>query len=184
VRHPRWGRGTRLQQFVQPIDFFPTICEALGVEPPGGLHGRSILPFLENPDAEDARDAVLFGEFAQACYLTDREYALVQGVHPSNPPLYSYSVIKSKWSSDDWGPFDGTRRRVGPRNADTAGTGRTRTRLYSLRDDPRQEHDIAAAAPDVLRSMQRRLVQKLREIDAPPELITRFGLEEVAAESS
>ena len=98
---------------------------------------------------------------------------------PSNPPLYSYSLIKSKWSSDDWGPFDGARRLVGPQNADTAG-GKNETQLYHLPTDPKQTTNIASTAPDELRRMQQLMVAKLNEIGAPLELLTRFGLDKIA----
>jgi arylsulfatase A-like enzyme len=178
VWHPRLGHGTRPKAFVQPIDFFPTILEAAGVDAPAELqlHGQSLIPWLEDPDASGSRDAILFGEFAQTCNLTDGEYTLFQGVDPSNPPLYSYSLNKSKWSSDDWGPFDGTRRRVGPRNANTAGE-RNLTRLYHLPADPKQERNLADSAPDALRRLRRLMVEKLQAIDAPPELIVRWGLD-------
>ncbi|NOY82990.1 MAG: sulfatase-like hydrolase/transferase [Kiritimatiellaeota bacterium] len=175
IRHPRSSRGRRLGQFVQPVDFFPTLCDAVGVVSPAGLHGRSLMPFLEDPDAPDPRGSVLFGEFGQAVYLCDGDYFLVQGVSAPEAPFFSYSIIKSKWASDDWGPFDGVRRRVGPKNA-RPNPERAGTYLYHLPDDPKQEHDIADSAPEQLRRMQELLADGLREIQAPAELFGRFGL--------
>ncbi|MEW6354712.1 MAG: sulfatase-like hydrolase/transferase [Planctomycetota bacterium] len=178
VWHPELGHGTKPRQFVQPIDFFPTIMEAVGLgsEVPDNLHGQSIIPWLKDPDAKDNRDAILFGEFRCTCNITDKEYVLFQGVAPSNPPLYSYSLIKSKWSSDDWGPFDGTRRLVGPKNANTAG-GKNETQLYHLPSDPDQERNIAASDLKALRRMQHLMVETLKSIAAPAELAMRFGLD-------
>jgi len=178
VWHPELGHGTRPKQFAQPQDFFPTTLEACGVEAPDGVHGRSLIPYLESPDADDPRDAILFGEFRCTCNLTDGEYTLFQGVDPANPPIYSYSQIRSKWSSDDWSQFDGQRRLVGPNNANTAG-GKNETRLYCLTTDPKQETNIAASAPEQLRRMQQLMIQKLEEIDAPSELMARWGLDKV-----
>ena len=177
VYHPEYGHGARPTQLVQPMDYFPTICEAAGMSPPDDLHGRSLLPFLQNPGRDDPRDAILFGEFRNSAYLTDGEYTLQQGVAPENPPLYSYSTIVSKWNSGDWGPFDGVRRRVGPGNARTAGE-KNRTRLYHLPTDPAQENNLADEKPEQLERLRRLMVRKFREIDAPPELLRRFGLEE------
>lgn len=180
VRHPEWGHGARPRQFVQPVDFFPTVLDAAGVEPPSGLHGRSFLPFLQDPEAPDERDAVLFGEFCCAVNLTDGRWTLTQNVDPSNPPLYAYSLVKSKWSSTDWGPFDGTRRRVGPKNADSYGE-KNITRLYHLPSDPKQIHNLARSEEHAaqLHRLQLLLIEKLQAIDAPPELLTRFGLDKV-----
>ena len=178
VWHPELAHGARPAQFVQPIDYFPTVLDAAGVGPPVGLHGKSLIPLLQDPSAADTRDAVIFGEFRNTCNVTDGEYVLLQGVHPSNPPLYCYSHVKSKWASDDWGPFDGVRRRVGPKNADTAGD-RNQTRLYHLPSDPGQERNIADSHPDELLRMQHLLVRELRTIEAPPELMARFGLDGV-----
>ena len=78
---------------------------------------------------------------------------------------------------DDWGPFDGVRRVVGPKNAHTAGGERTQTRLYHLPTDRGQEEDLAEERPEVLGRMQALLTRKLRQIDAPKELMPRFGLD-------
>lgn len=179
VWHPRLGNGARPAQFAQPMDLFPTILEAVGIEPPAWTHGRSLLPYLENPEAPDARDAILFGEFKFSCNLTDKEYTLYQGVDPSNPPLYSYSQIVSKWASKDWGPFDGVRRLVGPNNADTGDSPRSETRLYHLPSDPKQENNIAAREPATLKRLQKRMIEKLEEIDAPKELMRRWMLDRI-----
>ena len=72
-------------------------------------------------------------------------------------------------------PFDGARRRVGPRNADSAGE-RNRTRLYHLPTDPGQHTDLSESRPRELTRLQRLMVRELRRISAPDELLTRWGL--------
>ncbi|MBN2450914.1 MAG: sulfatase [Lentisphaeria bacterium] len=178
VWHPQLGHGTRPRQLVQPVDFLPTVLEAAGVPIPEGLHGRSILPYLRDPEMRAARQAVVFGEFRFNAYCCDGEYVLSQGVAPDNPPLYSYTPILCKWSSDDWGPYDGRRRLVGPRNAATAAGERTATRLYHLPSDPRQEHNLRQEQPDQLARMQALLAREFRALDVPTELFPRLGLED------
>ena len=56
---------------------------------------------------------------------------------------------------------------------------RDMTRLYHLPSDPKQESNIADTKPDQLLRMQKLMIKKLEEIDAPPELITRFGLDKI-----
>ncbi|MCX7011925.1 MAG: sulfatase-like hydrolase/transferase [Candidatus Sumerlaeota bacterium] len=179
IWHPQFGHGARLKQFIQPIDYSPTILEAAGLPPVEGLHGKSFLPLLKDPGQKDSRDAILFGAFTFACNITDGEWALHQGVDSSNPPLYSYSQIISKWGSDDWGPYEGVRRLVGPKNANTADSERGQTHLYHLAEDPKEEKDLSAAAPDQMRRLQKLIIQKLEAINAPRELMRRWGLDRI-----
>ena len=179
--HPEFGHGRRPKQLVQAVDYFPTALEAAGTDPPEGIHGKSLLPILKDPEGAGGRDAAVFAEFGHAVNVTDGEYVLIQGVDPSNPPLYSYSLGRSKWSSDDWGAFDGARRLVGPKNADTARLEKNRTRLYHLPSDPKQERNLVESEAGQLQRMRRLLVKELTEIGAPSELIARFGLQNVKA---
>ena len=173
IRHPKLGRGTRPVSFVQPIDFFPTIAELAGIDIPEGLHGRSIIPALASPTEVMGRDAVLFGFFSGTCNLTDGEYVLYQGVAPSNPPLFAYTGIITDKDNFDWESGGQIRTRI---NRDIV-EERDRTRLYHLPSDPLQAHNIADSRPEVLSRMRRRLVQQLQAIDAPVELLARFGLD-------
>lgn len=81
VWHPEFGHGTRRKQFVQPIDYFPTVLDAMGLDAPEEvhLHGQSLIPFLRDENAP-GRDAILFGQFSGTCNITDGEYVLLQGV--------------------------------------------------------------------------------------------------------
>jgi arylsulfatase A-like enzyme len=172
IRHPEYGRGTRPTQFVQPIDFFPTVMELTGIDPPEGLHGRSLLPLLKDPTVRDDRDAVLFGNFGGTCNMTDGEHVLFQGVDETNPPLYAYTGIITNKSAFDWNQEGKIRCRIDRPRIDE----RDRTRLYDLKSDPAQTDDISNSMPDDLRRMQKKLTEKLKAIDAPSELFARFGL--------
>lgn len=176
VWHPEHGHGSRPRAFVQPMDFLPTILENAGLEAPTGIHGRSLLPWLRSPEQADPRASVIFGEFRFSAYCCDGQWVLAQGVAPGNPPLYSYSAGRSKWSSPDWGPYDGVRRLVGAKDAATSGSERTTLRLYHLPTDPRQERNLAAAEPAALARLQGLLRQHFTFLGAPGELFARFGL--------
>ena len=175
VWHPTLGHGARPTQFVQPIDYFPTVVEAAGLPCPVGVHGQSIIPWLEDPSAQDTRDAVIFGNFGSTCNLADGEYVLLQGVAPGSPPLYAYTGIIADKAAFDWDSGGPVRCRVNREYVHE----RDRTRLYHLPSDPRQEHDLSGTHGAELRRMQRLLVSKLAAIGAPPELLTRFGLEDL-----
>jgi len=68
IREPclvRWPGVTRpgsvCRTPVVGYDFYPTLCEVVGVDTRGvQLDGRSIVPLLEDPDASLARDAIFW----------------------------------------------------------------------------------------------------------------------------
>ena len=76
VRHPQLAHGGRLSSPVQPVDIFPTVLEAAGLEVPDGVHGASLLPLLEKGDGAPWRKAALFGQHDKWCNVTDGEYVL------------------------------------------------------------------------------------------------------------
>lgn len=43
--------GKPTSSIVETIDIYPTLCELAGLDTPQELHGKSLLPLLENPDA-------------------------------------------------------------------------------------------------------------------------------------
>jgi iduronate 2-sulfatase len=44
--------GEPTSSMVETLDIFPTLCELAGLKAPEGLHGVSLTPLLNNPDAE------------------------------------------------------------------------------------------------------------------------------------
>ncbi len=47
IAGPGIARPSRVKDYVSHVDIFPTVCEALGLKPPAGLHGGSLVPFLK-----------------------------------------------------------------------------------------------------------------------------------------
>ncbi len=59
VRGPGGFRGGRVvDALVQHLDVYPTLCELAGVDPPPGLHGRSLLPIVRGEVGRDPGGAV------------------------------------------------------------------------------------------------------------------------------
>lgn len=46
LRYPGCPRGKRVGGIVESVDLYPTICELLGVVPPAGIEGKSMLPVI------------------------------------------------------------------------------------------------------------------------------------------
>ena len=97
---------------------------------------------------------------------------MLQGVDESNPPVYAYSSIIANRNQFDWGADVLRSKQTPARHPE-----KHKTRLYHLPSDPDQENDLADSESDALARMQSLMVEKLRAIDAPPELLVRLGLQ-------
>ena len=51
-RHSNSGKGLRCDSLTGNVDLMPTILELAGVDPPGGIDGRSILPLYGDPEGQ------------------------------------------------------------------------------------------------------------------------------------
>ena len=52
ISAPNIAGGRRVRGLVEFVDIYPTLCELGGLELPGHLQGKSLLPLLVDPDAE------------------------------------------------------------------------------------------------------------------------------------
>jgi arylsulfatase A-like enzyme len=60
IRWPgRISAGTRVDSLASSLDLFPTVCAAAGIDPPAGLHGRSLWPLLCGEETS-LREALFF----------------------------------------------------------------------------------------------------------------------------
>jgi arylsulfatase A-like enzyme len=57
----RAGRGTRVSDQVRLIDVLPTVLEAVGLQPPTPIDGRSLLPLVRGDRPPVSRDAWSYG---------------------------------------------------------------------------------------------------------------------------
>ena len=87
---PAAGRAS--SRIVEFVDLYPTITELAGVTPPSGLHGRSLLPLLKNPQARWDRPAVSQVRRGGA-----------------NDRFMGYSMRTERWRYTEW---DGGKRGV------------------------------------------------------------------------
>jgi arylsulfatase A-like enzyme len=59
IRLPGVAVTGEFDRLVGQVDLMPTVLEALGVEPPAGIEGRSLLELLDAPAGPGGRDAHL-----------------------------------------------------------------------------------------------------------------------------
>lgn len=61
-RLPGGASGAVTEEMIEQVDVMPTILDALGVEPPAGVQGRSMLPLLRGDEGARGRESVLMQE--------------------------------------------------------------------------------------------------------------------------
>ncbi len=174
VAHPEYGRGDRRDQFVQLVDVYPTVLNAVGRPCPDGRHGQDLEPVLRDPDAT-LREYAISGEWGHSVTITDGEWVLHQAPKPGNEPLYWYGVTGAM--RDDTGPYDAEHDRC-PADV-TYQTAEIPTWLSDRREDPCERENLADARPEKRRELQRALRDTLERLDAPAEQVERLGLVEV-----
>ncbi|HLJ14640.1 MAG TPA: sulfatase/phosphatase domain-containing protein [Bryobacteraceae bacterium] len=78
-----------VDSLVEEVEILPTLLDLLGVKPPQGVQGKSLLPVVQNPNAKH-RDAV-FAEFPTIKMARTREWKLVHYTHAQYGELYHLS---------------------------------------------------------------------------------------------
>lgn len=174
VAHPNMGHGERRDQLVQLVDCYPTVLDALGEPIPEGIHGRSMLPVVENRDATGHNVAVS-GIFGEGVTVSDGDWALHIAPHAENQPLYWYSHHQSRFFPYTLGRYECLEDGGGRRPVDHAPMERG-LRLSDLRSDPYEVENLAQVQPEQVRRLAEMLRARLVEINAPPEQFERLGL--------
>ncbi len=76
--------GQRCAALVQTIDLAPTMCQALGVEPPEDLPGQSLMALL-NDHESPWRDAAVYGMDSETFAIRTRDWLLIEEPQPDDP---------------------------------------------------------------------------------------------------
>ena len=134
--------GDRGQQLCSSIDIVPTMLAAAGAEIPDNLPGINLLPILKSGDPTPRTD-VLGESFAHdVADVNDPEASLIY-----------------RWVIEDRCKllltYDG---KLG-RHAGTHPRDEKRPQLFDLHADPHEEHNVAAANPEVVDRLAARLQQ-------------------------
>ncbi|MEM9660282.1 MAG: sulfatase-like hydrolase/transferase, partial [Planctomycetota bacterium] len=122
--------GATSHKLCAHIDVLPTILDACGLDLPSDacIDGRSFLPLLVDGDAEWPKRHVVF-----------------QSHRGDVPQLYNHFAIhQAPWKLVHPSGFGN--EQIG---------GEPKLELYHLGDDPRQQEDLAAARPEVVRELKK-----------------------------
>ncbi|WP_286178138.1 sulfatase family protein [Rhodopirellula sp. JC639] len=135
--------GVVVDQPAGLVDVLPTVCGLLQIAPPGGRHldGSDLSPILKGNAAEFTRHQPLFWHLQKSrpiVALREGDYSLV-----AQP---DYELSTHNMFQESWIP------------AIRSG-GYHNYQLFDLKDDPRQQHDLAAARPEVLARLKNRLLE-------------------------
>jgi arylsulfatase A-like enzyme len=111
----------------QGVDLWPTVLDLLGLEPPSGIDGRSLVPLiLASARGED-----------------------------SGEELRAVAHLDSDWGKRDRGPTPTVAVTDGPfRYVRTERSGRKREQLFDARRDPDELDDRAAEDPEELERLR------------------------------
>ena len=197
--HPdfRAKGGERREALTQTIDIMPTVLDWYGVSPPAHVEGRSLTPLLETDGV--IREAGLFGMFGAATNITDGRYTYFR--YPPDmfaQELYEYTLMpthaKAHFTPEELrnaelvDPFSFTKdvpvlRIPARKNLKGQPSGQafeggsfedTKTVLYDLHNDPRQETPISDT--EVEERLVRQMIELMRRNDAPREAFERLEL--------
>ena len=84
IQHPKMpSPGEASAATVESVDIYPTLVELCGMDPPAGLSGASLVPFLDKPQASSQKPAISF--WRDRLSLRNDRYRLVW--HPQADSL-------------------------------------------------------------------------------------------------
>jgi hypothetical protein len=164
--------GTRSDALVSTIDILPTILEATGIEAPGDLPGKSLLPLLDDPDKQQHEQV-----FATLNAKGDIRYEMRSVIDAEHIYIYNKWVDGKAVYHD--GKYPGGLALKGfeaaARESEAARRRyeffyqRTPEELYDLRQDPNALVNLAgdAQSAQVLQSMRQSMLARLGENDDP-----------------
>jgi len=185
---PRYKRaGERCEQLAQTIDIVPTLYEFFGVPVPPDTQGRSLAGAAARD--EKVREAGLFGLHGGHLNCTDGRYVLMRApVEPDSRELYNYTLLpvhlNAMFSNAELKtaalhpPFSFTKdlnvlkiQAKAPAHDTIQHT--LGDLLFDLERDPEQLNPLDM--PDVKEYMMGHIRRLLKESDAPPEIVQRYG---------
>jgi arylsulfatase A-like enzyme len=136
----------RFKNIVQPPDLMPTLLEACGLEIPGNVEGRSLMPILEEGQ-DPHQPEIAISTWTMPTHFSDE---LVFCRYPT--------VTDGEWTLVLQEPPD-------PEPP----------RLYHIAQDPTEKTDLIREETDVARDLFARMTSWLEQKGTPVEAIERLG---------
>ena len=87
--------GGRSERAVSLLDLFPTLAELVGIDAPEHLEGTSLVPLLEDPDAEWARPAISTHHFGNHAVRSER-FRYIR-YNDGSEELYDHDADPNEW---------------------------------------------------------------------------------------
>ena len=87
--------GSRSGRTVSLLDLFPTLAELTGIDTPGHLEGTSLVPLLEEPDAEWNRPAISTHHFGNHAVRSER-FRYIR-YNDGTEELYDHDADPNEW---------------------------------------------------------------------------------------
>ncbi len=93
VKTKNQKEAKRIDRFTQNIDIMPTLLELYGIDIPDNLHGKSLLPLINN-SVSNWRNAVVSGYHGQSVMIKNEKYTYYRApIRYDNMPLYTYTAM-------------------------------------------------------------------------------------------
>jgi len=151
--------GKVCDALVSHIDIFPTICELLGIDKPGWLQGKSMMPLIRG-EKDEINDAVFAEVTYHAAYEPQRavrtqRWKYIRRFGDRETPVLPNcddSPSKDVWMEHGWREYPVAQEQ-----------------LYDLIFDPNEADNLAnnPSMADVLNDMRSRLEEWMRATDDP-----------------
>jgi arylsulfatase A-like enzyme len=127
--------GRRIEPPVRTVDILPTVLDWLGIRPDPTWAGRSLLPLIRSKRAPSPGPAI--AETSSCGWTCPSPRYAPDGRYSGQAPRYLRAVRTERYKLIE------------------VRDGNTMTfQLYDLQNDPREQNDIAAADPDVVKELR------------------------------
>ncbi|MGI9241246.1 MAG: sulfatase-like hydrolase/transferase, partial [Verrucomicrobiales bacterium] len=134
IATPDHAGGQRSPSLAELLDLYPTVVELCGLDPPGHLEGKSLVPILRNPTTK-VKDAA-YTWHPRPAYPPNGE----------NPTVMGYSMRTENYRFTEWRKFE-TNEIVA-------------TEIYDHRHDPAETNNLASRSPKALKAQLAKLLAR------------------------
>lgn len=137
IRWPKKVKHKIVDDLVQQIDITPTILDMLGIPPPEGLHGYSLLPPIQGKPANNSRSVfceTILGGFQSTKEMEDIRLRCVR--------TKEWKLINTSAPAS---------------NVSSGGLNDGKYELYNLSNDPKEEKNIFENHPEIAKELKKKL---------------------------